>query len=199
MANVIVYASGLAGPAGEGLASVGLVEPESGDWFYAELVADGPRVGMGGFRGSDSLTLVPGTTFASSHAQLAAKAKAWIEARSCVSIRTRCLDPILPMLDAFVPVVAQLDPEKPRVLIFEEICTRSRPNVFPHALLDAMSLAIADPYAFRLLQIPRIQHLELVLGTKPAQSLRAWLRRLDTRGQVAHEESVERQAPKVVA
>lgn len=174
------------------VATVALMQPPR-SWFYAEVVdldlqrySDREATAI-----SAKLRMVPGTTFVQ-RADLGAAMMNWLEqcrgpeqeVRVETELARKVLMPILE--DAYA--AAGRKPEVTwRICRFSNTALRDfyrhsggRHKGRSHSLIDALGLAFCDLDRRAPMQVERIHHLEMVMGTKGALGYRAWGRRYES-------------------
>ena len=175
-----VYASAVAG--GGQWVSCALVCPALQTWVYIEQTEPPSALVDADGAWHQELRKVPHASFARGEEELMKAAREAL-ARMCGaadgSLRLKpllCVDD----RDSFCQMM-NVEAVKVRVRpgVAREFCRRigmgSRRR--PHALLLALELAVSDECLRHAMSMEEITRLELLLGTKNAQSMRAWMRR----------------------
>lgn len=166
------------------LVSVALMQPQ-GPWLYAEMIEVNPQLLDDDLRKTLKLRCVPGTTFVA---------------------RGRAGEAVVQWLDAnrLGPQEIRVENEVTRKLLgplVEEACQQGSPELTwricrfsnasladfyrrsggvkprTHSLVDALGIAFCDLDRQVPMDVERIHHLEMVMGTKGAHGYRAWGRR----------------------
>lgn len=178
-----IYLAGLR-PDGQWV-SCALVAPQVQAWSYIEQMDPPGAVSVEGVRTwVDELRKVPRTLFVKSERELLDLALTEV-GRLCKLLGDdgRTAVPLL-RVDGNSELAASLGLQASNVqvrpAVARQFCEQSnggRRVTRQHALLQALELAVSDGKARHPLLIEEITRFELLLGTKNAQSMRAWLRR----------------------
>jgi hypothetical protein len=165
----------------------------SGRWFYAEVVdVDLQQLGEQELAGINTkLRLVPGTTFVQL-ADLGVTMMKWLDQTPGAAWELRvetehARKALMPILQAAYAAADRSPNVNWRVCRFSNTALRDfyrhsggRHKGRTHSLIDALGLAFCDLERRVPMQVEKISHLEMVMGTKGALGYRAWGRRFES-------------------
>lgn len=181
--GVDIYVSAVKGD--DTWVSAALVCPAAQAWEYIELIDPRFKLDPSGARPAwaHDLRKVPRTVFAHTEAELFAAVdtvKDGLLGRLPAAAGAREVIYRVSAMAAFAErLVGQCrrvtGPDDALASEFTQRCNGKRAGR-PHALVDALQLAVSDQERRQPLLIEEITRFELLLGTKNAQSMRAWLR-----------------------